>query len=288
MVHNNDTSATLVIGATGFLGKALVAELNNLGNLYKSIRESIEYIKSSSGLLVDLAELKKFRVLNVLNCSSGRLQSFPSALQSNREYPLRLLNKLLDLKMEILWIQFDSYTQYSQSDVHDLNYVNAKNIFNGDLDKVSREFRQIKSIRISLPHLYGENDKPERLIPRIMVNILNGVDVTILSPFEKLPLLDVHDCARELMSVDFLAESLQHESNRFSIEPTEQVEIFEFFDSYRGFCNSRGRLLKGETRIDIWIEKWHIQEQPRALPSTKRRRSREETFVAIHRCLGVT
>lgn len=280
-MDSNDTLGTLVIGATGFLGTALKNQLNETSNLYTSIRHSVDFIKSSSKALLPINDLMKFRSLRVFNCSSGRFQDFSNALESNRGYPLRILKKLIDLRLPISWIQFDSYAQYSSDNVHDWNYIKTKGDFNQDLEKVSNAIENFNYVQISLPHLFGENDNPERFIPRLMSNIRDGLNFTIQSPFEIFPLLDVQDCAKEVINADLSKTREQSMNHIFAIEPTEQVEVFDFFASFKEFCYSSSQLSKGETQKSISIEKWRIEEQPRLLPSIIKRRSRIESFYAI-------
>ena len=284
MRKNHASKATLILGAGGFLGSTIFRLISQQGSVYKTIRGSVEFVEGSFESKVELDSLRKYGALHVINCSSGRLQNHQDAIASNLAFPSSILKRVTDLSVPVTWTQFDSYTQYSQGEIHDLNYVNTKNLFNDYLDSQFEERAILSLERISLPHLYGVGDNILRFLPKMFCRILLGEDIIVLSPNELIPIIDVYDCAKIVLE-NSAVNNIDLKYNKkvvTSISPTEIVSAYDLLSAFKVVTNSQGNLAKGEDVPEIFTEKWNISEQPLEIQSLCVRTSRLATFNKIH------
>ena len=273
-------NAILVIGSQGFLGKNIFNLLELNDHKFTSIRGDTKHVFDSHGMMIDIDEFSKYESITVFNCSSGRQQTKVQANESNFLFPANMLDELSTLSVRTIWVQFDSYTQYALGPIHDANYVDSKNEFNIELDKRLSTNKQLSYFRISLPHLYGLGDHNSRFLPNVFSKLYRGSDVQVTSPGEKLPLIDVQDCAREIIdiSIQTVISSPAQFHVKLSIAPTENIEVYYFLDSFRKYLNSKALVTRGLEDSKVFIEKWEKHEQPQVFLSEKNRRSREESF----------
>lgn len=273
-------NAILVLGSQGFLGKNICNLLVPNDHLFTSIRGDAKHVFDSHRVMINIDEFSQYESITVFNCSSGRQQTKELANESNYLFPTNILDELSTLSKRIIWIQFDSYTQYTLGTVHDVNYVNSKNEFNKELDKRLSTNKLLSYFRISLPHLYGLGDHNSRFLPNAFSKLYKGSDVQVKSPREKLPLIDVQDCAREI--IDISVKTVTSSPNQFhvklSIAPTENTEVYYFLDSFRKYLNSKGLVIRGIQDSKVFIEKWEEHEQPQLFLPEKNRSSQEESF----------
>ena len=283
MRNNHASKATLILGARGFLGSKIFGLMSHQGSVYKTIRGNEEFLEGPLEAKVELASLGEFEELHIINCSSGRQQNYQDAISSNLTFPISILRKVTEIPAPIIWTQFDSYTQYSRGKIHDLNYVNTKNMFNDYLDSQFQEKSILSIERISLPHLYGEGDNITRFLPRMFHKILIGEDIRVLSPHELLPIMDVDDCAKIVLrnSIVNAFDRNFHEKAKSSISPSEIVSAFELLSSFKAVTNSQGHLTMGEDVHRVFTEKWEASEQPLEIQSPLVRTSRLATFTKI-------
>ena len=273
-------NAILVIGSQGFLGKNICNLLEHSDHLFTSIRGDTKHVFDSHGMIINIDVFARYESITVYNCSSGRQQTKDLANSSNCLFPTNILDELSTLSIRIIWIQFDSYTQYAFGPIHDVNYVNSKNKFNHELDNRFSTNKLLSYFRISLPHLYGIKDHNSRFLPNVFSKLYKGSDVQVTSPREKLPIIDVQDCAREI--IDIAVQSVISSPKQFhvklSIAPTENIEVYYFLDSFRKYLNSKALVIRGLEDSKVFIEKWEKHEQPQVFLSEKNRSSREESF----------
>ena len=280
MESNHAAKATLVLGAGGFLGRKITYQLADSGTTFRSIRGETEYIEDTNGIKVNISSLAKFEYLNIINCSSGRLQNLQEASLSNYEFPADVLKNVLELPVLTDWTQIDSYTQYSTGKVHDVNYVAFKNKFNDLINFQLKEKSNLIVRRISLPHLYGQGDKMERFLPKTFKRILLGENVKIISPQELLPLIDIDDCVRLIMQVNSINIFNERRVVQ-SIPPSEVVTALDFFLSFKRATGSQSDVSEGEKVEEVFTEEWKESEQPTPIHSLIERTSRLVTFEKI-------
>ena len=280
MESNHADKATLVLGAGGFLGRKITCQLSESGTTFRSIRGDAEYIEDTNGIKVKISSLAKFESLNIINCSSGRLQNLQEASLSNYEFPADVLKNVLELPVFTVWTQIDSYTQYSVGNIHDVNYVGFKNKFNDLIDFQLKEKSNFIVRRISLPHLYGQGDKIERFLPKTFKRILLGEKVKIISPQELLPIIDIDDCARLIMQVNSI-NIFNERRVMQSIPPSEVVNALDFFLSFKHATGSQSEVIEGEKVEEVFTEVWRESEQPAPIHSLIERTSRLVTFEKI-------
>jgi len=276
-------NAILVIGSQGFLGKNIRNLLEHHDHLFSSIRGDAKHVFDLYGTKNHFDVFANFDSITVYNCSSGRLQTKELANESNFLFPTNILDGLSRFSSNIIWIQFDSYTQYTSSPIHDVNYVKSKNKFNIELDRRVSVNELLSYFRISLPHLYGVGDNNSRFLPSVFSKLYNGIDIQVTSSRETLALIDVQDCAREVIaiSVQPVIKGPKQFRTIFSIAPSENIELYYFLDSFRKYLNSKSLVTRGREDSKVFIEKWNKLEQPPVFLSEENRSSREETFCKL-------
>jgi nucleoside-diphosphate-sugar epimerase len=168
----------LLIGSTGFIGKALGLYLENHHEVLKVSRSS------------DLTNIfgSKVNYDFVINCASSRLtaDSFES-YESNFNYPLKFLT---EINAEH-WIQIESYSQLQIPMGRQDPYVIDKQRFSDYLNL--KTFKNPKAYHLYLPHVFGEGDRTERLISSAIFSIVNGTAFETSSGSQFLPLLYISD-----------------------------------------------------------------------------------------------
>lgn len=225
----------LVLGSTGFLGSAVINALNSKrvegwerivsqnsppGSplLFHSIHSNYTHEKvrltpiSTNNLNSDLV---------VINCASSRnSNSKELSQQSNFAFPKRVLESLLANKdLQILWIQIETFWQYSKFPVPDVDYVFWKNQFKTILEESSLN-NSLRIYSLTLPHLVGPYDNPDRFFPRTFTKMLKSELVTVNSPDEVFSLADVRDVA------EYLARAL----NDIFTSKIPNSNLFPFFE----------------------------------------------------------
>jgi len=281
------TNAILIIGSHGFLGKNICKMLEHYDHIFTSIRGDTKHVFDSLGTVIGFDAFTKFELVTVFNCSSGRLQTIELSNESNFLFPTNVLDELSRFSSRIIWIQFDSYTQNTSGRIHDENYVDSKNRFNNELDKKASSNYLFEYIRISLPHLYGPGDNSSRFLPKVFSKILKGIDVQVTSSREVLPLIDVEDCAREVIAISIQCTMSGKKSlhTKVSIPPTENIELYYFLNSFKEYLNSESLISRGQDDSNVFIEKWEKHEQPPVFLAEENRSSRNETFRKLKKDL---
>ena len=95
-----------------------------------------------------------------------------------------------------------------------------------------------------------------------------------------MPLIDVQDCAREIIAISVQREiyGFKQFCTKLSISPSENIELYYFLDSFRKYLNSKAVVTRGLEDSKVLIEKWEKNEQPPVHLTEISRTSREETF----------
>jgi nucleoside-diphosphate-sugar epimerase len=204
----------LLLGSTGFLGSAIVRALRSedlsdwdlVASQTSSLKNSLDF--SFLDLQVEAKKFKQTQNLTnalnkdlvIINCASSRYSTSKEvSRQSNFEFPKKVLETLIAAEgPQIDWIQIETFWQYSKSPIPDAKYVFWKNQFKAFLEESSGN-KNFKVSNLTLPHLVGPFDNPDRFLPRTFAKMLKNGEVTINSPDEIFSLADVRDVAEYLV-----------------------------------------------------------------------------------------
>lgn len=245
----------LVLGSTGFLGSALINTLNSEkiegwdrivsqtsppGSplLFHSLNFNYTHEKVS---LSPISANDLNSDLVVINCASSRnSKSKELSQQSNFAFPKRVLESLLANKnLQILWIQIETFWQYSKFPVPDIDYVFWKNQFKTILEESSLD-NNLRIYSLALPHLVGPYDNRDRFLPKTFTKILKSEFVIVNSPDEVFSLADVRDVAEYLAgTLDDIFTSKIPNSHLF---PFFELTLLEIINRFLIISNSDSQI----------------------------------------------
>jgi nucleoside-diphosphate-sugar epimerase len=192
----------LLLGPNGFVGKALGAKLEVIHELVSVYRETN---------LVDFFESEQIFDF-VINCASSHpMADSRDSNESNFLYPKRFFNNLSFAH----WIQIESYFQLQIPFGRIDPYSIEKEKFSRFLDENSHYPESPLVSHLYLPHIFGEGDRPERLISSAIANFNSGHDFHTSSGTQFLPLLYISDAVEGIV--------------RFIERPTEQAACVPFW-----------------------------------------------------------
>jgi|688.fasta_scaffold177907_2 nucleoside-diphosphate-sugar epimerase len=289
----------LLLGSTGFLGSAIVKALrfekvkdwdlivSQTSPLESSIVFNILDLDVEPGSLDQTPNLTNSlsKDLVVINCASSRYSSSKEmSQQSNFEFPKKVLEALVTAEdSHINWIQIETFWQYSKSPIPDANYVYWKNQFKDLL----KEFSSNKNLQVSsltLPHLVGPFDNPDRFLPRIFAKMLKNESVAVNLPDEVFCLADVRDVA------EYLIQAISKKTA--GQEP--QTLLFPFIEMTLREIVNRFIIVSGSESHVHFVEaskssnpSMILSEQPSLLDSNQHSlRSLDTTFTDIFQWLS--
>ena len=207
MVSVIDKPVLLLLGGSGFIGKHLVKKLSPV---YRVIR-----LSHKSGSLNEINGLKIEIVINAAASPMNASQML--ARDANYIWPHKVLMSLLLSNPTLVWIQLASYFElqigYGRSDP----YTKEKENFT----KALRELEKSSNLKISivfLPHVFGDGERPERLISSIRHSAATNSILKLSSGKQMLPILSIQS------TVDIILEltnenSLHGKQSVFSAAP---------------------------------------------------------------------
>ena len=289
----------LLLGSTGFLGSAIVKALrfekvkdwdlivSQTSPLESSLVFNILDLDVEPGSLDQTPNLTNSlsKDLVVINCASSRCSSSKEmSQQSNFEFPKKVLEALVTAEdSHINWIQIETFWQYSKSPIPDANYVYWKNQFKDLL----KEFSSNKNLQVSsltLPHLVGPFDNPDRFLPRIFAKMLKNESVAVNLPDEVFSLADVRDVA------EYLIQAISKKTA--GQEP--QTLLFPFIEMTLREIVNRFIIVSGSESHVHFVEaskssnpSMILSEQPSLLDSNQHSlRSLDTTFTDIFQWLS--
>jgi nucleoside-diphosphate-sugar epimerase len=171
---------TLILGSNGFIGKKLCNELSKNHKVTEVNRNT------------DLGELASKNIYFdcIINCASSKPTANISESQSsNYDFPIRILKNFEFGN----WIQLESYFQLQipmgRSDAYTLD----KNLFSAYLDAHCTYLNTLKVSHLYLPHVFGDGDRPGRLINSAISAIVSNLEFDTSCGNQYLPILHVDD-----------------------------------------------------------------------------------------------
>jgi nucleoside-diphosphate-sugar epimerase len=196
-----------IIGSTGFLGFNLSLFLNDLGyDLTLFGRNNHIKLQSISFNELKIREEENFAKLLefdiIINAIGSAVQSNiiipPNEIYDiNLNFPIRLINYLNLKKFEGKLFTFGSYFEIGDEKENksysEIELVNSKNKVPNDYCVSKKLLSQFISLREStinhlhliLPHIYGENETDNRLLPYLIRTISNN-ETPLLSSGEQI------------------------------------------------------------------------------------------------------
>lgn len=175
----------LVLGGNGFIGNHLISTLPEIYEVIPFDRQAHSLEETISNSFPDF----------VINCSASKANAKSmESFEANIEFQMKCI-KLLRKYSEspIKWVQAASYFELQIPFGRKDNYSLDKQICRVLLHRLEQE-GFIKLTTIFLPHVFGEGENKNRIIPSITKGLQNGQIVEISRGEQFLPILDVEDC----------------------------------------------------------------------------------------------
>ncbi len=181
----------LVLGGNGFIGTHLCSALLGLYEVIDFNRKLHSLEMTISNNFPDI----------VINCSastanSKSLESFEANIKFQMEC-IKILRK--HSKKTVKWVQVASYFELQIPMGRKDNYSLDKQICRSLLNRL-KEDGLIELTIIFLPHVFGEGENSNRIIPSMTKSLQSG-QVTEISRGEQfLPILEVKDCCAAVIA----------------------------------------------------------------------------------------
>lgn len=179
----------LILGASGFIGKHLP---NYIDEGYE-----VRTLSHRSQNLVSL--LQEWLPDVVINCSASRNDAkFSDSVEANLLYQmncLRLISKQKNAPFK--WVQLGSYyelqIEFGRNDDYSIHKAMCRTLL-----EQARSEGIIDLTTVFLPHVFGSDERSDRIISSLTSQLNKGKEVTISSGEQFLPILAVEDACRAI------------------------------------------------------------------------------------------
>lgn len=201
----------LLLGSSGFIGKALGQKIERTHELVKVDRKT------------DLENLFKYDQTYdfIINCASSSPNADSNqSHESNFLYPKQFLANVPTRN----WIQVESYFQIQIPLGRVDPYSIAKQRFSEFLDVEASTQNSPQIHHLYLPHIFGEGDRPERLISAAVSSFRSGEDFQTSTGSQFLPLLHLSD------AVEGIARFMDNPTKSASCSPFWYGSVKELLD----------------------------------------------------------
>jgi nucleoside-diphosphate-sugar epimerase len=233
--------SVLILGGHGFLGKRITAELKkNAINvfLYNRSDNSVSDIKSSKSIPFEIFLTNNEGVLVINLLASWGTESNPNLLKfANYEIPLKLLDEMISAGINIRWTQINSYYffYFVETGVDKDEYSYWKRAISERIQNKSQiTENRLSVLELYLPHLYGENDKFNRLFALLTKQVNESTTLDLSSGRQILPILYVDDCARGIKEI-LLQEKFSAKYRNLYIKEQSQMSLSEIIGIFQSF-----------------------------------------------------
>lgn len=249
-------SKTLIIGASGFLGRSLVKDISDKSSktrlLYRTKRIGDRvYVTSIAPDINHQTTIEEFFAdrncyFEIINCASVRYSREGNDSQSgNFDTPKMILENAVGLSNQIIkWIQPESFWQYTQDKTPDPEYVRWKNNFGLVLEEFSH-LSKIHHQRVILPHLFGVNDDVNRFFPKLFGNLLNQATVNISGGDDIFAIADVADVSSYFSQL--IAEKSFEFQQYLAIFPYHEITLRNLVDEFLADSSSPPKIIWEKT-----------------------------------------
>lgn len=204
----------LILGSSGFIGKRLCNRLQKGNEVIRvdrttNLNEIIEY---------------HYEFDFIINCIS----SLPDATKSDSYTSNYTVPKSVMAKIQHkTWIQIDSYFQlqipYGRRDFYTLD----KQKFCDFLNQEAFEKTDVKIKHLTLPHIFGEEDRPSRLITSVIKKLGENSSFYASHGCQYLPILYVED------ALDGVIRFMQSEQTYASCPPFLNIQVYKLLEEIR-------------------------------------------------------
>ena len=185
----------LLLGSNGFLGKALGSKLENIYELVNVNRET------ELDALINSEQIFDF----IINCASSRPKAHQrESHESNFLYPKQFFDNVRTRH----WIQIESYFQFQIPAGRKDPYSIEKQEFSKFLQIENESQGSTLAHHLWMPHIFGEGERPERLISSAISAFRSGREFQTSSGTQFLPLLHISDAVEGITK--FIESPVSH------------------------------------------------------------------------------
>jgi nucleoside-diphosphate-sugar epimerase len=213
----------LIIGANGFLGSHLAADLSHSFEVICSVRHGsdcsrlepflnrVKVIKSEPHDTADVVRsTAPYAVINAAVCYGGS-SKLPEVLRTNVLLPLELVQALSESEGTV-FVHIDTFFTRSSGYEYLPAYQMSKR---HAVQWIAGYAKELKIINARLEHMYGAGDAPSKAIPTLLSAIASNQPRLMLSLGEQrrdfIHIDDVTSALRTLLlNVDVLPQELMH------------------------------------------------------------------------------
>lgn len=205
----------LLLGSSGFIGKALGQKIESTHELVKVNRKTDLETLFKSDQTYDF----------IINCASSSPNAdLQHSYESNFLYPKQFLANLPIRN----WVQVESYFQIQIPLGRVDPYSIEKQRFSEFLDIESSTENSPQIHHLYMPHIFGEGDRPERLISAAVSSFRSGEDFQTSTGSQFLPLLHLSD------AVDGIARFMDNPTKSASCTPFWYGSVKELLELISG------------------------------------------------------
>jgi nucleoside-diphosphate-sugar epimerase len=199
----------LILGSGGFIGRKLSKELKTSGHEITDITRST----NSKEFLINPTHFD-----TIINCASSLPNATPfQAHDSNFNYP----KKFLEYANFDTWLQIESYYQKQIPFGRRDNYTLEKEAFSSLLRSRVTTHREHQYKFLTLPHIFGEGDRKDRLINSAIATFSAGGIFKVVNSQEYLPLLHIADAVTGIVNM------VQSDQDVAECEPFWNAKVIE-------------------------------------------------------------
>jgi nucleoside-diphosphate-sugar epimerase len=217
----------IILGSSGFIGSNLLKVLQDIPHnilIYNRERRAVKSINDNSFVALEKFLTTQTEYLVVVNLLAiwGNYSN-DEIFKANFDVPNTIRNEVIKYSEKFVWIQISSYFQfYKMIFGIDKDYYSfCKRMFSEHIKQTTTS--NIKSSDLYLPHVYGNGDKKNRIIPTLL-NVRDDVMLELSSGNQKMPILNVKDCVLAIKNFILEVESIPSYS-QFYVQDYEQLTL---------------------------------------------------------------